>query len=97
LFDLFTFNTTGRPCFTCGAVLGVLVVVALLVAAAKNLQAGTEKVNQASPGMTPQGYPMVHAFQPENLQAKGNLPLNLLALLLLDPTAFAALLWVKDD
>jgi hypothetical protein len=42
------------------------------------LPAGTEKVNQvwqAGPGLSPQGYPMMHALQPENLQAKANLQL----------------------
>ncbi|XP_062174786.1 auxin-induced in root cultures protein 12 [Alnus glutinosa] len=42
------------------------------------LPAGTKKVNQVwqvGPGLNPQGYPMIHAFQPENLQAKANLQL----------------------
>jgi hypothetical protein len=42
------------------------------------LPAGTMKVNQVwqvGPGLNPQGYPMIHAFQPENLLAKANLQL----------------------
>lgn len=42
------------------------------------LPANTEKVNQVwqvGPGVSPQGYPMIHATSPENLAARGTLQL----------------------
>jgi hypothetical protein len=44
----------GRPCFTCGAVLGVLAVVAMLVTPVEPLNYSSQKVHK------PAGVPQLH-------------------------------------